>query len=374
MFGLKVDLEKRHPGLDLARAVAISLVVFAHTLWIGDNYPASIRWLMQFSGTIGVEIFFVISGFLIGRIILNLISQPHFSLSTIGEFLKRRWFRTLPNYYLVLMLNILLWYILYHQIPDKLYLYLVYLQNFSTTSPAFYRISWSLAVEQFSYIMAPLFLFLAIKIFPNIKREKLFLGMVLTIILLGILSRIYFNQNNTLNSLLDWNEKLRKVTFFRLDAIYYGFLGYYFYQKNSFKNFKNILFLIGILFLLFLQIGIFILGFTIQNNSFFFNVMYLPLNSISIFLLIPFLLEIKFKNLFFVKSFTLLSLLSYSIYLLHYTIILHAMKNIFPSEQLTGFSLWMYTFLYWSIVIVSSYVLYRFYEKPCTNMREIKKT
>jgi peptidoglycan/LPS O-acetylase OafA/YrhL len=94
MFGLTVDLSKRNPGLDLARTVAITLVVFAHTLWISNHYPPMVSWLMQLSGTIGVEIFFVISGFLIGKIVLRLIQEENFSLQSIFLFLKRRWFRT----------------------------------------------------------------------------------------------------------------------------------------------------------------------------------------------------------------------------------------------------------------------------------------
>ena len=113
MFGLKIALEKRYPGLDLARSIAIALVVFSHSLWISTHYPPVISWLMQFSGTIGVEIFFVISGFLIGRILYKLIHKEDYSLATILSFLKRRWFRTLPNYYLILIVNIIIWWFFY---------------------------------------------------------------------------------------------------------------------------------------------------------------------------------------------------------------------------------------------------------------------
>lgn len=97
MFGLAIDLNKRMHGLDIARAIAISLVVFAHSLWISDFFPPVVSWLMQLSGTIGVEIFFVISGFLIGKIVLRMLEKEDFSFSAIMDFLKRRWFRTLPN-------------------------------------------------------------------------------------------------------------------------------------------------------------------------------------------------------------------------------------------------------------------------------------
>jgi peptidoglycan/LPS O-acetylase OafA/YrhL len=57
MFGINIPYQKRIPGLDLARTIAICLVVFAHSLWISTHFPPLVSWLMQLSGTIGVEIF-----------------------------------------------------------------------------------------------------------------------------------------------------------------------------------------------------------------------------------------------------------------------------------------------------------------------------
>ena len=120
---------------------------------------------MHFTATIGVEIFFAISGFLIGKIVYRLIQKEDFSFQDVREFWKRRWFRTLPNYYLVLLINILLWYLIYGKIPERIGLYFVYLQNFFSHSPDFSRISWSLSVEQFCYIIGPVLLYLFSSIF-----------------------------------------------------------------------------------------------------------------------------------------------------------------------------------------------------------------
>lgn len=370
MFGLKIALERRYPGLDLARSIAISLVVFSHSIWISNNYPSSISGLMQLSGTIGVEIFFVISGFLIGRIIYKLIHLEVFSIQTVFVFLKRRWFRTLPNYYLILVLNIIIWWFFYKAVPENIYLYFFYLQNITTTSPDFFRIAWSLAVEQCSYVTAPLLLLVAIKFLPKVKKSFLFLIMSLLMIVIFIIIRIDFNNQVNFESLAEWNERLRKVTIYRLDAIFYGFLLFYLYENGYIKKYKEYLFLIGIASLLFLHIGIFMIGITITNSAFFFNVLYLPFNLISICLLIPFLLEVNFKNVFFVKCITLISVISYSIYLLHYSIILHLMKAYFPSDTLMGFELMVYTFTYWLLVLICSYFLYKYYEKPLMDLRE----
>lgn len=373
MFGLAIDLNKRMHGLDIARAVAISLVVFAHSLWISDFFPPVVSWLMQLSGTIGVEIFFVISGFLIGKIVLRMLEKEDFSFSVIMDFLKRRWFRTLPNYYLILFVNLLLWYFIYKEIPEKLYLYFVYLQNLTQTSPDFYRVSWSLAVEQFCYIIGPFTLLFLVSIFPNANRRYLFLGMSLFMIALFFGTRMHFNATHTLTSIVDWNQSVRKVTIYRLDAIYYGFILYYLYSGNLIvEKWNSVLFVSGLLGIFILHILIFALGVQAENHPFFFNVLYLPLNSIAICLTIPFLVTIKIEESFFLKCTVLLSIVSYSIYLLHYTVILHAMKVLFPPENLRGVSLFGYTFIYWLLVVVLSYLLYRFFEKPMTNLRDKK--
>jgi peptidoglycan/LPS O-acetylase OafA/YrhL len=289
-------------------------------------------------------------------------------------FLKRRWFRTLPNYYLILFVNVFLWYLIYNQIPEKLYLYFVYLQNLTQTSPDFYRISWSLAVEQFSYIIGPFSLLLLVKLFPKVKRRYFFLVVSLFMIVMFLGVRLYYNSIHELTSIVDWNESLRKVTIYRLDAIYYGFVLFYFYSRNHISGkWSLIFFQIGLLGVFTLHVLIFALGIQAQDYPLFFNVFYLPLNSITICLTIPFLISIKLRNSYFLKCVTFLSLISYSIYLLHYTVILHSMKVLFPSDNLKGFPLLTYTFSYWVLVVLLSYLLYRFFEKPMTNLREVKK-
>ena len=72
-------------GLDVIRSISIFLVLLSHTFAIQ---------IFEF-GILGVEIFFVLSGFLIGQILIRNFDSG-ISLSKITDFWKRRWFRTLP--------------------------------------------------------------------------------------------------------------------------------------------------------------------------------------------------------------------------------------------------------------------------------------
>src|SRR5215471_18931583 len=88
-------------GLDIIRAVAILTVVYMHAL-LNFGIPAMYRYSIGD----GVSIFFVLSGFLIGKILLKIINKPSVSFGDLKNFWFRRWMRTLPAYYFVLTLLI----------------------------------------------------------------------------------------------------------------------------------------------------------------------------------------------------------------------------------------------------------------------------
>ena len=163
-------------GLDLVRAAAIVLVLSSHVLWIYPPKSSIISQFLQLFGFLGVELFFVLSGFLIGTIFYKLYLKDDFSIQSVFYFLKRRWFRTLPNYYLFLLLNTLIaLYIGYSLI--EWWKYLFFLQNFHTTMLPFFPESWSLSVEEFAYVGLPFSVLLVTyllkpKLFPHLMMLK----------------------------------------------------------------------------------------------------------------------------------------------------------------------------------------------------------
>ena len=92
----------RLPGLDLIRAVAIAWVMIYHGSLFGLTSPD--HWLVRF-GWMGVDLFFVLSGFLIAGQLLTPFARG--SRPSYGRFFGRRLLRTLPAYLAVLALYVL---------------------------------------------------------------------------------------------------------------------------------------------------------------------------------------------------------------------------------------------------------------------------
>ena len=361
-------------GLDLMRALAIFLVVFSHISWIVPNAQGLIPDLMSLSGVIGVEIFFVLSGFLIGRIIYRIYIAKDFSFSKVFYFWVRRWFRTLPNYYLALTLNIGVVIYLGSQLPKSIWEYVFFVQNFASETPAFFMESWSLSIEEFAYIIGPFILYLTLLINIKVSKSKLFLLTTLSIILLFIISKIIYSLNDELKSMTHWNSSLKSVVIYRIDAVYYGVLTAYIsiVKPKLWIHFKYMSFIFGVVLFLVLNFLIPMRQIFIETHTMFWNVWYLSILSFSIMLCLPVLSQMQSTSKLILKPIGFISLVSYSIYLLHYSIILRLLKHFLPSEDLPKFDVIVYIIVYLSLTLILSFIVYRFFEKPITNLRDSK--
>ncbi|HET7732140.1 MAG TPA: acyltransferase family protein [Usitatibacter sp.] len=198
-------------GLDAVRALAVSSVLVAHgALFYTGTYPGARYFLIVF-GVCGVEIFFALSGFLVGRQLL-LVAEGR---ASAGRFLLRRWYRTLPNYYLFLALNAALaWWVLGNPGPDARFL--VFAQ--SLAGPArngFFPESWSLAVEEWFYLLGAL----AFAAAAWARLPARALGMILlAVVLLGPLGRLAMQWL----AAVPMDAGVRKVSLVRLDALAFG--------------------------------------------------------------------------------------------------------------------------------------------------------
>jgi len=367
-----VNSQNRIFGLDVLRAAAILMVVCSHVLWIYPKSDNFIYLLFELFGFWGVELFFVLSGFLIGSILYKTFVNENFTLKSVFHFLKRRWFRTLPNYYLVLLLNILIAFFLGFSI-ENIGSYFFFLQNFSSKSPDFFPDSWSLSIEEFTYLLLPFSLFI-IGLTKVKNKSKLFLLVILALILFFWTNKFYYHFHHTISNLSEWNLNLKSVLIYRIDAVLIGVLAAwaYFNYSGIWIKFKSLFALIGFGILFFLMFGIIPFNLTIEQNPFFWNVLYLPITSVAFAFLLPFFSEWKSFLNPLSNPVELISKISYSVYLLHYSIILQLLKFFMDTSQMSITERHFFTLIYLTITFLLSYILYRFYEKPIMNWRDNK--
>lgn len=363
---------KRIFGLDFMRAIPILVVLLTHTLWIYPKNNGLISQLLSVFGFLSVEVFFVLSGFLIGKILFNMfVNEPDFSFHKVLYFLKRRWFRTLPNYYLVLFLNILLSSVIGFTFVD-LWKYFFFLQNFSSAMSFFFPESWSIAIEEFAYLLFPILLLLIFKVRKDKNKSRLFFQFNLLLILIIILLKVIYNNFTTNTNLTEWNISLKGVVLFRLDAIFIGILFSWLYMNYETFWIKKrfLLASIGFCLMTIMFIGVGFFQILIENYPFFWNVLYLPITSVAIACFLPLLSCWETAPKYIKKPITFISKISYSIYLLHYSIILQLMKYLFDTSSLNQNQLHLFMISYLTITFFMSWILYRFYEKPMMNKRD----
>jgi peptidoglycan/LPS O-acetylase OafA/YrhL len=205
-------VKNRKMGLDAVRAVAICLVLAGHFLFAYTEVSPSLDFVF---GTLGVEIFFVLSGYLIGGILLNSIKANRNVVTPglIANFWYRRWMRTVPNY--------LLFVIVYRFIQGgigrrRFASYLVFTQNLAWPMPSFFMVSWSLTVEEWFYITLPVLIFLIYLLTRRVRHA--FLGAVAVLLLLPITLRLAFGEG------VQWDTGVRKIVVLRLDSMMWGVL------------------------------------------------------------------------------------------------------------------------------------------------------
>lgn len=358
-------------GLDLMRAMAISMVLCSHILWIYNPNDGIIRQLFALFGFLGVEFFFVLSGFLIGKIIYRVFIKEEFTIKNALGFLKRRWFRTLPNYFLVLLVNIVITISLGYAIP-QLGLYFVFLQNGFSKMPTFFPESWSLSVEEWAYLVLPISLLLFSGLVKPKNKNRFFLMITLLLIALFIFFKVIYNSKTPTTNLDEWNVSLKSVMVYRLDAIFMGVLCAWIcinFEKN-WVRFKFASACIGVFIMMYMYFGMGYLKILPTTFPFIWNVVYLPLASLSIAFFVPFFSQLEMSVGIIKKPIEFISKISYSIYLLHYSIIMQLLMLFVKREALSLAELHLITAFYLAITVAASYALYRFYEKPMMDLRD----
>jgi peptidoglycan/LPS O-acetylase OafA/YrhL len=206
----------RLASLDLLRGLAALAVAVPHYLMLGSqDWP-----VMQVISILAVEVFFVLSGFVLAPQILHCVSSAY--RSDIGIFLIRRWMRTIPPYYVALAAITVLSGNVFK--PEFL-LYIFYLQNLTSSLPEtqdYFAVAWSLSVEEWFYVAFAV-LVIAARLAGLGRR-----GFITLVILFAL---AFFAARSLSGDMANWDAAIRRVTIFRLDAIAFGFLLYVALQR-----------------------------------------------------------------------------------------------------------------------------------------------
>lgn len=350
----------------MLRAIAILWVMLWHMHW---RIQPTVLVVTGRHGWMGVDIFFVLSGYLIGSQLLRPYirdSQP-----SVSGFYLRRAFRVLPAYFTVLLM--------YFTVPgfreapglSPAWQFLTFTENFRINYAADQAFShvWSLCVEEHFYLILPL-LILALMWKPRFGKA---LAVILAVLCFGIAIRayIYMHQLKPLMAtdpdsfVLLYVEKMYYPTYTRLDGLLVGVV------LAVIKTFRpawwqralshgHAITLAG------LGISAFALWLFSDRFGFAANVFGFPLLALGFGLLLvasvsPVSLLSKMRGFGFIAT------LAYSMYLTHKEMIHLDQKYL---SRYIGSNDWIALLVYFATSFLAATALYLAVERPFLKLRE----
>lgn len=357
-------------GLDVLRAIAVLTVVIGHSL----DHGKAPEWVLRYVAPLavfGVEIFYVLSGFLIGHILLRSVASGKLhSCADILDFWKRRWARTLPLYLFFLVVYLRFDY---HGPADlrQVWSFFLFVQNFAWQMPPFFTHSWSLAVEEWFYLLLPV-VFLAF--YRLLKTDpKALLATAAVFVIAPLASRLILGHHIT-----DWSGYdgyVRQAVICRLDSIFVGVLcAYARVHYPTFFARSAKFWWVGL--------GLFLVLYAVLLVTHQFNptgtwdqALYLPLLSLSFACMVPAATQLRTTGLSFVDAFiSHTSKISYSLYLGHIcmmTLVLGIMGQfgwVADSYHRTVLMYIAFGIFYYAFANIT----YLFVEQPYIKLRDVR--
>lgn len=353
-------------GLDLLRAVAIVLVMVAHSR-PNALYGTSIGAYFEGLGAPGVEIFFALSGFLIGGILLRELAEPVAAgWPDIARFWKRRWFRTLPNYYLFLAIHVALAFGRHDASLTALAIlpHFFFVQNLLSAPPWFFFGSWTLAIEEWSYLLLPPLLWIGRRLGLPGPRAALAGMAVLLVGSIGL--RLATHSGH------DWPSQIQKAVLKRLDALLFGVAAAWVarYRPGAWRRlgFLAVPGAIGLAVLAVLAVrwGDF------SGTPDWIRVLYPTGLGISCACLLPWASRLTAGEGAFARAVRFISLVSYSLYLSHVTLRIVLYQVCFMVLHLP--TNWggevVFQIVCWASYMAIAGAVYRWFEKPVMDLRD----
>ncbi|WP_458071247.1 acyltransferase family protein [Rhodanobacter sp. BL-MT-08] len=174
---------QRLPGLDLLRALAIVSVICTHS-WLVGGMGYGFGWIERY-GWMGVDLFFVLSGYLIGHQLF--VRYERSGRLHLKAFYRQRAYRILPAYLVVLALYFALPSLREQPVIQPLWQFLTFTMNLfmSQRVPHAFSSAWSLCVEEYFYLLFPLAI---LALAPRISAKRV-VAVLISLMLLGMVWR-----------------------------------------------------------------------------------------------------------------------------------------------------------------------------------------
>jgi peptidoglycan/LPS O-acetylase OafA/YrhL len=358
-------------GLDLLRAAAILSVICAHGFVVLYPHFGAVLGVFGHGGFYGVELFFVLSGFLIGQILIR--QGPALGhAANVAVFYVRRWFRTLPLFLLFLAINVWLEYRFreHHVGFSEALSHGFFLRNLTGFHMSFFPESWSLAIEEWFYLLFPAALWLGLKI--SKRFDSVFLAAAFAFFTFSTVARMLAANDPAAT----WSEAQRMVVIYRFDALMMGMFAAWFSVRFPVRWGKHRLLvaLAGLALLFWMYATLWKIEnhqLAFGDDSYFARTFRFTLVSLGFALLLPWASAWKLtRENSCSTAIRRIALWSYGLYLVHLPVFMIVTEFAFRDSNksvvraLSSFALQI------GGAILLSALLYRFFESRCTRLRE----
>lgn len=338
------------PEIDGLRSIAVLAVILFHS-----------KFSMFSHGFFGVDIFFVISGYLITKILIE-------NKFDFKDFYERRVRRIVPNYFFILFISSI---IIYQFNPDiytlrefskSSYFSISFLSNYFFMANDYFQQNisrpflhtWSLSIEEQFYIFYPLFLFFFKNISRNLKISLFLILITLNIILVNSGGNLKLNYPFFEENFLFFSNSVFFNFYSPLSRLWeflFGALAYFIYLKKKNNLHSNFILIVSYLSIFY--------SLTFQSEFLFYPNIFSLLPVCSTFLII--VLENNRTFTFKIisnKVLTYIGLRSFSLYLWHLPI-----YEIYGYLGLDTSNYIIYLFYITNILVLSE-VTFKLVEKP----------
>lgn len=327
-------------------------------------------------GWSGVDLFFVLSGFLISSRLI----PYHNSKGILQQFYRNRFLRIIPLYFSFLIVFFLVWFAVVskttqNQFPfynDHWFSFFIFIQNWTYIFAPLQSIDhlnhfWSLAVEEQFYILFPLFILLAGRPVKILKAS-----LFLLIIILISRNIYFFTLSNNYQSIY-WNSFYRADSFL-IGSIIFVLYNYYKEQKLMFRIYK-IIFTISVLLT---AAGAFWYKSVSMSNPFFQTIGYTSIPIIFGYILLQCLNE-PYKMLSRILSSPILRYtgkISYGLYIFHWPVYLFGfgiLNKVFKNIQIGSLQLQALNIcLSILLTLLISHLSYKYFESFFLRLKKSK--